>query len=145
MPAKKKYPKEDPNFDWVTSQAPRHEAAQEFYGGTKVTFTEGAGAHRLLNPLYTSQTAKEAVEYAMQANSAGGKDKPSSQQAKGTGTGGQKKKKTGWKQRAKGFHTCRQFFCRCACLGSSSRASSRSATLSSLLEDQCRLNGQSQT
>ena len=110
MPAKKKYPKEDPNFDWVTSQAPRHEAAQEFYGGTKVTFTEGAGAHRLLNPLYTSQTAKEAVEYAMQANSAGGKDKPSSQQAKGTGTGGQKKKKTGWKQRAKGFHTCRHFF-----------------------------------
>ena len=87
MPAKKRYPPADPNFDWVTSQAPRHEAAKEFYGGTTISIKEGFGAHRLMNPLYTSPTGKEAVEYAMQATTEGNKGKPSSQQAQGKGVG----------------------------------------------------------
>ena len=89
MPKKCKYPPEDPHFDWVTSQAPRHEAAKAFYGGTRVDSNSGIGADLLLNPLYTSQTATEAVEYAIQANEAGGGGKPSSQQAQGDGAGGQ--------------------------------------------------------
>ena len=144
MPAKKRYPPADPNFDWVTSQAPRHEAAKEFYGGTTISIKEGLGAHRLMNPLYTSPTGKEAVEYAMQATTEGNKGKPSSQQAQGKGVGSEQEED--WLEKeGKGItHMQAFFFCRCAWLGRSSRASSRSATLSSLLEDQCRLHGQSQ-
>ena len=82
-----KFPPQDPNFDWVTSQAPRHQAAWEFYGGLDPS--AGLGADRLLNPLYTSQTATEAVECAMRATEGGGGGKPSSQQAQGDGSGGQ--------------------------------------------------------
>ena len=72
MPRPKKYPPQGPHFDWVTSQAPRHEAATEFYGGTNINPLEGLTATSLLNPLYTSQTATEAVEYAIQAKEEGG-------------------------------------------------------------------------
>ena len=59
-----KYPPLDPNFDWVTAQAPRHEATRHIYGG------KGAGASEmradsLLHPLYTSAGATEAVEHAL--------------------------------------------------------------------------------
>ena len=84
-----KYPPEDPNYDWVTSQAPRHAAARDFYGGTRLDAKTGVSADQLLNPLYTSQTATEAVDYAVQACAAGAASRPSSQQIQGDGAEGQ--------------------------------------------------------
>ena len=84
-----KFPPHDPNFDWISSQAPRHEAARQFYGGASTDPTAGSAADHLLNPLYTSQTAKEAVEYAVRAQEGGGGGEPSSQQAQGDGSGGE--------------------------------------------------------
>ena len=82
-----KFPKQDPNFDWISNQAPRHEAARQFYGGASTDETAGTAADHLLNPLYTSQSAKEAVEYAVRAQEGGGGGEPSSQQAQGDGSG----------------------------------------------------------
>ena len=59
-----KFPPLDPNFDWVQSQAPRHEAATTIYGGKGVTGTD-MRADSLLQPLYSSAGAKEAVEHAL--------------------------------------------------------------------------------
>ena len=144
MPRTPKYPPEDPNFDWVTSQAPRHSVAREFYGGVNIEpSATGCSADRLLNPLYTSKTASDAVNYAMEAIEKDGGAKPSSQQAAGDGADDQKED---WLQKeGKGSRICKQISCRFDWEGSSSRASSRSATVLSLLEDQCRLNGHSQT
>ena len=91
MPRTPKYPPEDPNFDWATSQAPRHSVAREFYGGVNIEPSAGhCSADRLLNPLYTSQTASDAVNYAMEAIEKDGGAKPSSQQAAGDGADDQK-------------------------------------------------------
>ena len=60
-----KYGPFDPDFDWVGSQAPRHKAASEHYGGTWATGTS-MRAHSLFQPLYTARGAKEAVDHAVQ-------------------------------------------------------------------------------
>ena len=59
-----KYPPFDPNFDWIGSQASRHKAASEHYGGRWNTGSS-MRAHSLFKPLYTAKTATEAVDHAV--------------------------------------------------------------------------------